>query len=174
MSLRTVILIVTAFFAAGCERERREFSALPASAPQVWATPKTPLPVMPGSGPDIERNAYSLNQGKQLFSAFNCVGCHGHGGGGIAPALINAKWRYGSDAQHIFTSIMDGRPNGMPAFRGKLAEQQAWQIAGYVRSLSGLVSFSAAPGRDDHMKANPPSNSVDPVKPEPASGSPAP
>jgi len=52
----------------------------------------------------------------------------------------------------------------MPSFRGKLPEHQAWQIAAYVRSLSGLVAKDAAPARSDHMKSNPPPNSVDPVK----------
>ena len=34
-------------------------------------------------------------------------------------------------------SILQGRPNGMPAFGGKLPESEAWKIAAFVRSLSG-------------------------------------
>src|SRR5215213_7594119 len=44
---------------------------------------------------DYEENAYSISEGKRLYSYFNCVGCHAHGGGGSGPALMDAKWRYG-------------------------------------------------------------------------------
>jgi cytochrome c oxidase cbb3-type subunit III len=114
---------------------------------------------------DYEQNAHALAEGKRLFVAFNCSGCHGNGGGGMGPPLLDAPWRYGSELPQIFDSIMKGRPNGMPAFRGKIVPQQAWQIAGYVRSLSGQVSPVTATSRSDHMKANPPENSVDPVRP---------
>jgi cytochrome c oxidase cbb3-type subunit 3 len=164
---------------AGCERERRDFATSTAATAQAWAVPADgraapPLPTRPSSGVEVQRNAYSLNEGRTLYDAFNCTGCHAHGGGGMGPALMDAKWIYGSDLPQIFATIMNGRPNGMPAFRGKLAEYQAWQIAGYVRSLSGLVPFTAAPGRRDHMKANPPENSVDPVRPRPPSPPPPP
>lgn len=114
---------------------------------------------------DYEENAQSLADGKRLFTAFNCSGCHGHGGGGMGPPLLDAPWRYGSELPQIFDSIMSGRPNGMPAFRGKIVPQQAWQLAAYVRSLSGQVSKATATSRSDHMKANPPENSVDSVMP---------
>jgi cytochrome c oxidase cbb3-type subunit 3 len=32
---------------------------------------------------EFEENAYMVSEGKRLFSAFNCVGCHAHGGGGM-------------------------------------------------------------------------------------------
>jgi cytochrome c oxidase cbb3-type subunit III len=161
----TVLLATTA-----CKREERSFGvATPASAradgvrvSELQPGPHTPPPALPS---DYEENAHALNEGKVLYNAFNCVGCHAHGGGGIGPALMDAKWRYGSQPTQVFASIMEGRPNGMPTFRGKLSPNQAWQIAAYVRSLSGLVPKDAAPSRDDHMKSNPPPNSVDPKKP---------
>jgi cytochrome c oxidase cbb3-type subunit 3 len=49
----------------------------------------------------------------------------------------------------------------MPSFRGKLPDYQVWQLAAYVRSMSGLsTSRDAAPGRDDHMNVKEPENSV--------------
>ena len=44
----------------------------------------------------------------------------------------------------------------MPAFGGKIPPQQIWQLAGYVRSMSGNLSRSASPGRSDEMQNSPP------------------
>jgi cytochrome c oxidase cbb3-type subunit 3 len=87
----------------------------------------------------------------------------------MGPALMDAKWIYGSEPEQIFASVMEGRPNGMPSFRGKIPEDQVWQIAAYVRSLGGLTPTGAEPGREDHMKAQPPPNSL--PKQTPNSGS---
>ncbi len=157
--------------ATACKRETRDFHGehKPASIP---AGPQlSPLqPGKPKVPPEFkngyEENAYALSEGKNLFSAFNCVGCHAHGGGSIGPALMDGKWRYGYEPQQVYATIMAGRPNGMPAFQGKLTDQQAWQLAAYVRSLSGLVRMDAAPNRDDHMTANPPETSMPRQEPQ--------
>jgi cytochrome c oxidase cbb3-type subunit 3 len=153
---------------AGCKREERDFK-LGTTAPddRVRVSDLQPGQPAPSAGKksEYEENAYAMSQGRTLYNAFNCVGCHAHGGGSMGPALMDDKWRYGSEPDQVFASIMQGRPNGMPSFRGKISEQQAWQLAAYVRSLSGQAAFTAAPPREDHMKANPPPSSVDPVKP---------
>ena len=89
----------------------------------------------------------------------NCYGCHANGGGAIGPALMDDKWIYGSQPDQIFATIVEGRPNGMPAFHGKLPDYQVWQLAAYVRSLSGQVPKDAAPGRNDDMQVKEPENS---------------
>jgi len=114
-----------------------------------------------------EENAFALSEGKRLFSAFNCVGCHAHGGGDIGPPLMDAKWIYGHEPQQIFSTIVEGRPNGMPSFGARVPEYQIWWLVAYVRSLSGLARKDAAPGREDHMRTSPPENSTnkkDPVE----------
>lgn len=148
--------LVAVMLLAGCRRESREFSGGIELQTPAFST---------ALRRDYEENAYALSQGKQLFVQFNCVGCHGNGGGGIGPPLIDAEWRYGSELPQIFATIMEGRPNGMPAFRNRISPQHAWQLAAYVRSMSGLLRRDASPARTDHMKANPPENSVDPVEP---------
>jgi cytochrome c oxidase cbb3-type subunit III len=105
---------------------------------------------MPNANP-YEDSAYAVSQGKQLYEAYNCVGCHFHGGGGIGPPLMDAKWIYGSEPQNIYETIVEGRPNGMPSFRGKIPEEQIWEIVAYVRSLSGQLPKDVSPGREDHM-----------------------
>jgi cytochrome c oxidase cbb3-type subunit 3 len=152
----TLTLAALVFFLAACRRETREFDGGPEPSSPVASSALVR---------DYEQNAYALSEGKRLFGSFNCVGCHANGGGGMGPALLDAPWRYGSELPQIFATIMTGRPNGMPAFRGRITDRQGWQLAAYVRSLSGQVSKATATSRSDHMKANPPENSVDPVTP---------
>lgn len=103
-----------------------------------------------------EQNAYAVAQGKRLFSWYNCVGCHAHGGGGSGPALMDDKWLYGPEPGNVYQSIVQGRPNGMPAFGSLIPESQVWQLVAYVRSMSGLVRADVAPGRNDDLQAVPP------------------
>jgi cytochrome c oxidase cbb3-type subunit III len=103
-----------------------------------------------------EGNAYAISEGKRLYTWFNCVGCHFRGGGGIGPPLMDHEWIYGSEPENIFASIVEGRPNGMPSFGGKIPADQVWQLVAYVRSLSGLVPKAAVPVRSDHMNAKSP------------------
>jgi cytochrome c oxidase cbb3-type subunit III len=95
-----------------------------------------------------------------LFAQMNCSGCHSHGGGGMGPALMDGKWRYGGRIEQIVASIAEGRPNGMPAWRGKLTSQQMWQIAAYVRTLSGQESKDSVSARADEMSNTPPQTQI--------------
>ena len=83
---------------------------------------------------------------------FNCAGCHANGGGGMGPPLMDAAWIYGGEPDSVYATIVQGRPNGMPAFGKRAQPRQAWQLAAYVRSMSGLLAKDVAPGRDDHMQ----------------------
>ena len=153
-----------------CEREERTFRTQPPSADPVQAVAVSSLfpGATPTTGPvsnDYEKNAYALAEGKRLFSQYNCVGCHANGGGGMGPALMDDEWLYGYEPQQVYASILQGRPNGMPAFMGKVPDHQIWELAAYVRSMSGLVPPAAAPGRNDDIQGPPPENSVDTPKP---------
>lgn len=112
-----------------------------------------------------EESAFAVSQGATLYRSFNCHGCHHHGGGGIGPALMDDRWIYGSTPRAIVQTIVDGRPNGMPAFRGRITDQQASQLAAYVRSLGGLVPSIQRPARDDHMSRGPPGTLQEPASP---------
>ena len=157
---------------AGCEREARRFSEPAAkSVPtdslrlsHVQAGSTTPPPAVPNS---YEENAYAVSQGQRLFSSFNCVGCHAHGGGGSGPALMDDKWIYGHEPANIYATIVQGRPNGMPSFAGKIPEAQVWQLVAYVRSLSGQLRKDVAPSRSDAMSGAPPENERGTAAPKP-------
>ena len=107
------------------------------------------------------KNAYGQSEGKRLFSAFNCTGCHANGGGGIGPALTDDKWIYGSEPEQIYSTIVEGRPNGMPAFGGRIPSQQVWQIVSYIDALAGQVPQDAAPGRNDDMSVTKHENRIE-------------
>jgi cytochrome c oxidase cbb3-type subunit 3 len=160
---------------SSCKREERGFRVEPPAASRINSVSLSELrpgESQPPPSPvknEYEENAYAMNEGKRLYEWFNCVGCHAHGGGGMGPPLIDDKWLYGSQPEQIFSTIVQGRPNGMPSFRGKIPDYQVWQLAAYVRSMSGQVPSDAAPGRSDDMNATKPEQSKG--KEEPKSGS---
>jgi len=174
VSLGFIVLLAVA-----CEREQREFAGSRAESQEREIVALTRLSPG-GTSPDIsptdkgrhyENNAFQQSEGKRLFAWFNCTGCHGHGGGGSGPALMDDKWIYGDRIENIVETIREGRPNGMPSFRGKIPDDEIWQLAAYVRSLSGNAAQTAASSRDDDMNPHPAENRL-PTQPPVHSGVP--
>jgi cytochrome c oxidase cbb3-type subunit 3 len=85
---------------------------------------------------------------------------------------MDAAWIYGADPGNVYATIVEGRPNGMPAFRGRLTTQQVWQLVAYVRSMSGLASKDVAPGRDDDLYPKAPELTAPDSSEEPQPGPP--
>jgi cytochrome c oxidase cbb3-type subunit 3 len=143
----------------GCKREIRDIHPDPAAGEVpltnalVELSPGGDAPVITRikKGEEYQKNAYQLAQGKTLFKQMNCSGCHSQGGGGMGPPLIDDQWIYGGSIENIVATIREGRPNGMPSFRGKITDDQIWQIAAYVVSMGGKVPSAAAPSRNDSM-----------------------
>lgn len=151
-----VLLLV---FLAGCEREKRQFSTPPANFKSYDVTmsdihPGTPGMPQPVTNPS-DNHAFDTNEGKRLFMQYNCSGCHFNGGGGIGPPLMDEKWIYGDKPENIYSTIVEGRPNGMPSFRQKIPDNQVREIAAYVKSMSGQLRKDVAPTRNDDMNAHP-------------------
>jgi cytochrome c oxidase cbb3-type subunit 3 len=134
-----------------CDREERKArgAPLPETGPAQQAALSTTH-----SDPrakQYENVSFQISQGQRLYGWMNCVGCHAHGGGGMGPPLMDEKWRYGGSMEDIVATIQKGRPNGMPSFEHKLTEQQAWQLAAYVRSLSAQPRQDVLSARADEM-----------------------
>jgi cytochrome c oxidase cbb3-type subunit 3 len=170
---RLLIALAVLASLAACDREKRDFQPPPSGAEAINAVQIPPLhagnaPPQPAVSNAYQQNAYAMSQGKRLFSAYNCNGCHANGGGGSGPALMDDVWIYGSDPQNIFATIIEGRPNGMPSFRGRIPTDQVWQLVAYIRSMSGLAPSDAAPSRNDSMMAKVPEARTD--KQPPAGG----
>jgi cytochrome c oxidase cbb3-type subunit 3 len=173
----TAILLAACALLAACERETRGYKV----APHVPATASKPAASLLVAGPAAstasmpnaqspsaaasvvvpmnridnryEGNAYAVSQGKRWFRWYNCNGCHASGGGGMGPALMDDKWLYGSAPSQIAASIVQGRPNGMPAFASRIPDDQVWQLVAYVRSMSGQVRADVAPTRGDSLSS---------------------
>jgi cytochrome c oxidase cbb3-type subunit 3 len=158
-----LILSLAAFGLAACEREDREYRSNPVTAETNEKIALSPLSAGPGNpseqrsglGQQYEENAYHISQGQRLYTWFNCNGCHANGGGDSGPALMDDRWIYGGQIENIVQTIREGRPNGMPSFRGKIPDDQIWQIAAYIRSMGRNVPKPAAPSRRDDMSSVP-------------------
>ena len=174
-----LMLAATAVTLAGCDREEHHARAKPIG--ETIDTGASPPTIFPGnSTPAVadyrerlyDNNANAIGRGQQLYSQMNCVGCHSHGGGGMGPPLMDDQWRYGSSLEQIASTIAEGRPNGMPSWRGKLTEDQIYDLAAYVRSLSGLPSKDTVSSRGEGMSAGTPQSLA--PHPETTNSDPAP
>jgi cytochrome c oxidase cbb3-type subunit III len=168
---KTLLSLAASLPLLACEREERNFQGVPLGAssrePVVQQSRLEPGPPTRGitvSSP-YDDNAYGTAQGKRLYSQMNCVGCHSQGGGGIGPPLMDDEWIYGSAPENIFQTIVQGRPNGMPSFGGKIPVDQIWQLVSYVRSMSGLLPKDVAPGRNDAMYVRSQEQATEPAEP---------
>jgi cytochrome c oxidase cbb3-type subunit 3 len=158
-----LLLAVAALTLSGCDREEHHSRGKPIgetvpageSPPTIFPGNSVP-PALDARAKLFDNNANAISMGQQLYTQMNCVGCHSHGGGGMGPALMDDQWRYGSRIDQIATTIAEGRPNGMPSWRGKLTEDQIWDLAAYVRSLSGLPSKDAVSSRSEEMSSTTP------------------
>jgi cytochrome c oxidase cbb3-type subunit 3 len=75
--------------------------------------------------------------GGQLFVGYNCLDCHGaEGSGAMGPSFQDGRWHFGGSPGEVFESIYQGRPDGMPAWGGRISNDQIWMLTAYVRSLS--------------------------------------
>jgi cytochrome c oxidase cbb3-type subunit III len=153
-----LILGVAALALSACDREERHSRAKPIgetvpageSPDTIWPGGKQP-PALDPRAKLYDNNASAISQGQTLYTQMNCVGCHFHGGGGMGPPLMDDEWRYGGRIDQIAASIAEGRPNGMPSWRGKLTSDQIWDLAAYVRSLSGQPSKDSVSSRSEEM-----------------------
>lgn len=144
-----------ALIVVSCKREERRFRESP---PSVMPTAVRMSALVPGGAPDTthsqnpyESSAYAQSEGQRLYGWYNCSGCHANGGGAIGPPLMDDKWIYGSEPEQIFNTIVQGRPNGMPSFAGRIPTPQVWELVTYVRSMSGLTPASGRSSRVEHM-----------------------
>lgn len=81
-----------------------------------------------------------------------CAACHGADGRGNqlvgAPNLADAIWLYGGDLDSIRTTLKYGRHGHMPAWRGRLTEDEARLIAAWVFSNAQTAQTSQAGASD--------------------------
>lgn len=87
-----------------------------------------------------EANAAAVARAAPVF-AQQCASCHGVDGRGDktlgAPNLTDGIWLYGGARDDIRNSLHFGRSGVMPAWTGRLSEEQITALSVYVHSLGG-------------------------------------
>ena len=84
----------------------------------------------------FEGDKGKIKEGSALFVSYNCLDCHGaDGSGAMGPSLADGRWHFGGTAGEVFQSIYEGRPEGMPAWGGRIPDDQIWRLVAYVQSL---------------------------------------
>lgn len=132
-------------FLCACGASRNPANMAAAAGPGL-SGPTPPIGPNPGVGAapphapavrnPFEGSQAAREQGRQLFVQMNCYGCHGgHAGGGMGPSLRDPSWIYGSTPIDIFSSIAQGRANGMPAWGLRLPSDAIWLLVSYIQSL---------------------------------------
>jgi len=138
-------LLICLLSAAACGRD--------ADAAQAGQTPQQSAPfvqhpdhIQPGLASSAkyanlvnpyEGNTARAGEGGKLFIAYNCMDCHGaEGSGAMGPSLQDSRWHFGGSNGEVFESIYEGRPDGMPAWGGRISDADIWRLVTYVRGLS--------------------------------------
>lgn len=90
---------------------------------------------------EVARDEEARRIGQRLF-ATNCSVCHGSDARGAFgfPNLTDNDWLWGGEPEQILTTLQHGRQAAMAAWLPVIGEQGVRNVAGYVRSLSGLES----------------------------------
>jgi cytochrome c oxidase cbb3-type subunit III len=97
----------------------------------------------------------SIAAGKAIFTAMNCLTCHGSNGEGnaIGPNLTDNYSIHGCKFEDIFNTIKNGNPaKGMIAFKAQLTDEKIRQVASYVMSLKGSNPANAKAPQGDPCK----------------------
>ncbi|HZY30793.1 MAG TPA: c-type cytochrome [Candidatus Methylomirabilis sp.] len=79
----------------------------------------------------------AIAEGRTTWMQTGCNGCHGMGGGGMGPSVMDDLWKFGGDDGTLFKLIKGQIPNQtMPAvFGAVLTEEQVWKIIAWIRSI---------------------------------------
>jgi cytochrome c oxidase cbb3-type subunit 3 len=154
------LVILAGLLLSACTEAGRQHGevAKPTSEPEqpkipVALTAVTTTALSPGAGHSVPTvdpraaryydNVDAVVAGKTLFASMNCAGCHTNGGGGMAPSLLDNQWIYGGRLEQIHQTIVEGRPNGMPAWGTVLPDEAIWYLSAYVRSMSLPATLAA-------------------------------
>jgi putative heme-binding domain-containing protein len=112
------------------------------------------------AGPSVPANPFAGNsqaiaQGEQSYNQ-NCTSCHGPNGGAgeIGPEIVHnlsVPLRGELDDNQILDVIRNGAPGtAMPAWKGKLAEDDILKIGAFLHSLRGTAIDNPLAGNVTH------------------------
>ena len=98
--------------------------------------PKPTLETMAARIPKLATDVAAQAGGAEIFRK-NCAVCHGvKAEGKIGPSLTDSTWLYGGEPIDILTTVVGGRPKGMPAWNKVLGDKRCLEVSSYVYSLT--------------------------------------
>jgi cytochrome c553 len=105
-------------------------------------------------------SSLSGQPGGAAIFARNCATCHGADAKGVAglrtPDFTDRKIQANLKDEQIVTTIESGKPGTMmPAWAGKLSQQQILAVAGYLRSLGSSGPLTPGSGQTAGSKPRP-------------------
>jgi quinol-cytochrome oxidoreductase complex cytochrome b subunit/cytochrome c len=129
----------------------------PLQQPVIVPTPKAAAgkPASPSSADTAARIRAATGLYRQ-----NCLTCHGINGKGLEmkasmppiPDFTNRAWQEGITNSQIRDSILAGKGTLMPAFGGRINEDQAQDLVAYVRAFGPARPSPIEPGASDFEK----------------------
>jgi ubiquinol-cytochrome c reductase cytochrome b subunit len=126
-------------------------SEQPAIVSPTPATPNQPRVVTPGA-----ENTARIRAASVLYREF-CLSCHGTDGKGSQmrasmpdiPDFTGPAWQATHTNVQLAVSVLDGKGTLMPAFRGRVRDDQARDLVAYVRAFGPVpMPVSEAPASD--------------------------
>lgn len=81
-----------------------------------------------------EKDPKSVAEGQGIYRE-HCAECHGDSLKGDVGPDLTAHLKYGETDKDLYTSIAEGRPDGMPGFGSRLGRDRIWKILAYVDSV---------------------------------------
>lgn len=124
--------------------------------PAVVALPKTPAPGQPPPAAVPMETAGRTRVATGLYRQY-CLICHGADGRGsemkagmpAIPDFSSRAWQETVNSAQLLVGILDGKGTLMPAFRGRVNDEQAQDLAAYIRAFGPARSASPeAPASD--------------------------
>lgn len=113
----------------------------PPSKPAVVPSPKPPPAGQPKTTPS-PKLAARVRVATGLYRQY-CLICHGRQGRGspmrdsmpVIPDFTGRTWQKEATNPQIVVTILDGKGTLMPSFRGRVSEEQARDLAAYIRAF---------------------------------------
>jgi quinol-cytochrome oxidoreductase complex cytochrome b subunit/mono/diheme cytochrome c family protein len=132
---------------------------LPPTQPTVVTGPKAPPAKQASPTPLSAETTARTRVATGLYRQY-CLVCHGADGRGsemkasmsTIPDFTNRPWQEGVSVPQLRASILDGKGTQMPAFRGRVTEEQGQDLAAYVRAFGPVEVAQPQVPPDDFEK----------------------
>src|SRR5262249_428209 len=125
--------------------------------PAIVTEIKPPLKPVPAISP--EDTAARMRVATAMYRQY-CLSCHGTDGSGsemkrsmpAIPDFTNRAWQEGASNAQLLAGILDGKGGLMPAFRGRVSEEQAKDLVAYLRAFGPARPKPKEPPASDFEK----------------------